>query len=222
MKNGGYVIISHDDVNIFNKVDNAYNSGKPILFYDDDKTCYFIDSAKKVDDDYVLVKGGKTITITDSNTVSSTGSVTAPTMENIVDLAGNKRFVEINGILTERGLVLTDTYCKASLSGTHLMLVVSGVLPADADIDAYGLFATFTLPSYIYDKIHAVGGDFIELKSCTLMNTNNYGDTKTFNGFLRLWGDSVLAIGKLISEPTIVTSVDRAFRLQFDLLIDAE
>lgn len=76
IKSGGYAIVSYNDTNIFSKVQGAYENQKPILFYDDDNTCYFIDTIKKNDDgDYVLTKGGKTFTVTSNNTLSSEGTI---------------------------------------------------------------------------------------------------------------------------------------------------
>lgn len=75
-KNGGYAIVSHDDIDIYSKVKGAFENHKPILFYDDDNTCYFIDTIKKNDDgDYILTKGGKTFTVTTNNTLSSEGEI---------------------------------------------------------------------------------------------------------------------------------------------------
>ena len=75
-KNGGYAIVSHDDANIYSKVQGAYTSQKPILFYDDDNTCYFIDTIKYGDDDdLIMTKGGKTFTVTTNNTLSSEGEI---------------------------------------------------------------------------------------------------------------------------------------------------
>ena len=87
MKNGGYAIISHDDVNIFNKIDSAYKAQKPILFYDDDKNCFYVDSVKvNGDGDYEFTKGGKTWTVTDNNTLSSEGQIQEKIHEYIINL----------------------------------------------------------------------------------------------------------------------------------------
>ena len=73
--NGGYIIINKDDANIYAKVTEALINGKPILFYENDTTCYYIDTIALSGDDIVLTKGGKTITITSANAVSEIGSI---------------------------------------------------------------------------------------------------------------------------------------------------
>ena len=75
MKKGGILIISKDDANIYNKVQIALTEGKPILWYEDATTCYYIDTISKSGDDIVLTKGGKTITITDANVVTESGDI---------------------------------------------------------------------------------------------------------------------------------------------------
>lgn len=72
---GGYIIIKKDDANIFTNVNDALTKGKPILWYEDANTCYYIDTISKSGDDIVLTKGGKTITITDANVVTETGNI---------------------------------------------------------------------------------------------------------------------------------------------------
>ena len=75
-KQGGYAIVSYDDKDIYSKVQSAYTNQKPILFYDDTNTCYFIDTIKKNNDgDYELTKGGRTFTITDVNSVIAEGNI---------------------------------------------------------------------------------------------------------------------------------------------------
>lgn len=213
MKNGGYAIISHDDVNIFNKVDNAYNSGKPILFYDDDKTCFFVDSVKiNGDGDYELTKGGKTITITDANTVSSTGSADAPTMEKIKDLAGNLRFIEGDGNTSTISGV-SFTYCKWSLSGTHLMFVLAGNI-ADATAISGQQLASFNLPQWILDKIYPTYNVVVENKTLNMYNEDL--SSQSVAVFLQK------TTNINIYTSSITTTKERNFRIQFDLLIDAE
>lgn len=75
--NGGYVMIKSSDSEIYSKVKKAIEIGKPILYYENDTTCYYIDSASIVGTDIVLTKGGKTITIDSSNNVVSSGDIQA-------------------------------------------------------------------------------------------------------------------------------------------------
>lgn len=73
--NGGYVMLDKADSNIFAKASGALKAGKPILWYEDKNTCYYIDTISKSGDDIVLTKGGKTITITSANVVTESGNV---------------------------------------------------------------------------------------------------------------------------------------------------
>ena len=100
MKNGGYAIISHDDINIFNKIDSAYKAQKPILFYDDDKTCFYVDSVKvNGDGDYEFTKGGKTWTVTDNNTLSSEGKVKPQTLYTYYFNANDNDSIDGDGFI---------------------------------------------------------------------------------------------------------------------------
>lgn len=74
--NGGYVMIQTSDSNVYTKLKNAITLGKPILFYENDTTCYYIDTITiDGDDNIVLTKGGKTITIADDNTITTSGDI---------------------------------------------------------------------------------------------------------------------------------------------------
>ena len=72
---GGYILINKGDANIYASLENALTSGKPVLFYEDANTCYYIDTISQSGDDIVLTKGGKTITITDANVVTEVGDI---------------------------------------------------------------------------------------------------------------------------------------------------
>lgn len=73
--NGGYSIIKKGDANIYASLEKALTNGKPILFYEDENTCYYIDTISKSGDNIILTKGGKTITITDANVVTEIGAI---------------------------------------------------------------------------------------------------------------------------------------------------
>ena len=87
--NGGYSIIKKDDANIFAKVNDALTNGKPILFYEDDKNCYYIDTMEKTGTDSIaLTKGGLTIVITSGNVVTELGSIQNHLYSNNVYIIG--------------------------------------------------------------------------------------------------------------------------------------
>lgn len=74
--NGGYVMLDKADSDIFAKASGALQAGKPILWYEDKNTCYFIDTIEKTGSDSIaLTKGGLTIVITSGNVVTENGSI---------------------------------------------------------------------------------------------------------------------------------------------------
>ena len=75
MLNGGYIMVSKTDTNIYEKVNKALTLGKPILWYEDETTCYYIDTISKSGTDIVLTKGGKTITIEADGDIIETGKI---------------------------------------------------------------------------------------------------------------------------------------------------
>lgn len=80
--NGGYLMVSKADTKIYDKLQLGLKVGKPILWYENDTTCYYIDTisggeitTEIVDDeevitygDIILTKGGKTITVSYNGT----------------------------------------------------------------------------------------------------------------------------------------------------------
>lgn len=87
--NGGYLMVSKTDTDLYAKLVKGLTIGKPILWYESPTECYYIDTisggevtSEIIDDeevftyhDIVLTKGGKTITITSSNVVTESGNI---------------------------------------------------------------------------------------------------------------------------------------------------
>ena len=73
--NGGYLMVSKSDTNLYTKLNNALTTGKPVLFYEDANTCYYIDTITKSGTDIVLTKGGKTITIENDGDITEVGNI---------------------------------------------------------------------------------------------------------------------------------------------------
>lgn len=237
MNKGGYYLINKNDANIYEKCVLAITQGKPILWYEDDITAYYIDTmsggevtSEIIDDeevftygDVILTKGGKTITITYENVVTETGNIQQTTenfdalMENIVDSSGNKRFIEGDGIWNTTITGLNVSYCKWSLSGTHLMLVAAGTLANGTEIVQNNTLANYVLPDYILNKIYPVwAATAIEGK--TIVARDDSWGNQSINTVL-----SKTATGLAVSLTSNVTmTADRGFRLQWDLLIDTE
>ena len=132
--------------------------------------------------------------------------------ENIVDKAGNKRFVEEDGhARTITGL--TSAYCKWSLSGSHLMMVFAGTLADETTLGVGEEICYFALPEWIMDKIVPVWSRYLETRSVvyTASDWSTQSDTIYFKK--EDYGFSFLSAG-------LTLTADRNFRIQFDLLID--
>ena len=75
MLNGGYLMVSKNDTKLYEKLNNALTLGKPVLFYENDTTCYYIDTIALDGTDIVLTKGGKTITVEEDGDITETGDI---------------------------------------------------------------------------------------------------------------------------------------------------
>lgn len=146
-------------------------------------------------------------------------------MSDIKDSAGNSRFIE--GDTTGYSSKLNISYAKWSLSGTHLMIVVAGVLPAGESLTAYTdrLFSMSSpqIPQWILNKIYpTVGIDVISNMDIDIYK--NYNTKDTFNGILTInVNDSVTtAIYLNMGDNVSSYESDRYFRVCVDLLIDSD
>ena len=137
--------------------------------------------------------------------------------ENITDEAGHKRFVEGDIELNndyQSVEHLTNLYGKWSLSGSHLLLVLCLELEEDI-VYSSGQIAKITLPSWIMDKIVALQGVEIEVKTFKAFGS----DISTQDAIVYLETYSGQVIFYLSS---LTPSMDRKLRIAFDLLIDNE
>lgn len=214
--NGGYLMVSKSDANLYGKLNNALTVGKPILWYEDETTCYYIDTITKSGTDIVLTKGGKTITVESDGDITEIGDVLT-IMENIVDGKGNKRFIEGDVEVTTAIEGLELAYGKWSLSGSHLMVVVSCSV-ADTTVIPGGTyrFEVKDLPSWIIDKIVNITGFTVDSKNVTLW-ASDYS-TQSFTLSILKTSEKIM----IMPLNSITLNKDRVFRVQFDLLIDAE
>ena len=219
---GGYSIIDLASTTIYADALGALNQDKPVLVYDTPE-CYYADTISLDGTSIIITKGGKTITIANDNTITSSGIVLANKMEEITDVAGNKRFIEgdinLTSSLVTDGLV--QTYGKWSLSGSHLMIVLAGEIPAG--VTPSGNYLSYIrLPDYIDDKIYAIitgGADFVSFIKTNLIIEGSYNLSTEITVYLRRWTDTQLAIQNATTI-TVDNDNKRAFRIQFDLLID--
>jgi hypothetical protein len=148
--------------------------------------------------------------------ISNIKDGTTHLFENITDSHGNKRFVE--GDITMQTIAgVTQTYGKWSLSGTHLMIVVSFDVDSGVTLThAMPLAKITNLPSYIKDKITPLFGDsIIDIKMI-----NGYSNSWTINstGFTLYKSDTI----NILKNVEYKTPSLLHFRIQFDLLIDDE
>lgn len=139
----------------------------------------------------------------------------AKIFEDIVDKDGHKRFVE--GELDEETPVKSGAlYKKWSLSGTHLMIVFSGVIPAGTSFSNYETLFKCSLPTWIMNKIYPVRSGYIEL-------------AKTFNGITESYGSKTIQLSMAKEDKLNVSfygshsfAEKTYYRIVFDLLIDNE
>jgi len=68
-------MVSKADTNLYEKLNKALTLGKPVLWYEDENTCYYIDTISKSGTDIILTKGGKTITIESDGDITESGDV---------------------------------------------------------------------------------------------------------------------------------------------------
>lgn len=140
------------------------------------------------------------------------------TLEDIVDSAGNKRFIEgnLDYTLNTQMYPLTNIYSKWSLSGTHLMIV--GVLANETEttITPPTNVSIFELeiPQWIFAKIVPINAENGLISRVSFVDSNG-----TTNIYFRLFKSTT----KLV-----INGIDsgiysgRQVRFQFDLLIDSE
>lgn len=170
-----------------------------------------------MEDWYIDTNDAKYLFTSDAQNI---GAITElPIFENIVDAQGHKRFIEGDGV-PANDTNINVTYCKWSLSGSHLMLVLAGSIANETTVPA-GTYAQFNLPEWIRNKIYPVfAGTRLEIKEVPL-----YGDdwsTEEHYPFaiaLTKNNDGLAFIN--VNYPA-VTTAERFFRVQFDLLIDNE
>lgn len=135
----------------------------------------------------------------------------------LVDANGNPRFIEGEGTPLEQEGV-TISYCKWSLSGTHLMFVCAGTIEDTTIIENSKVIASFSLPNFIFEKIYPVWADVrIETKNITFYASNWVTQSA---GFTLTKRSNAVEIN--LTSGNFTLTANRGFRMQFDLLIDTE
>ena len=136
-------------------------------------------------------------------------------MEEIVDSAGNKRFVE-GDITFEKVSGVTPSYGKWSLSGTHLMIVIAGTLANGTVLADSTKLCEFSITNFIYDKIEPLFGNNVLVRSDIIYSPS--WSTQTLKTRLRKENDKL----NITSVDALTLNSDKNFRVQFDLLIDSD
>lgn len=204
--NGGYVMIKHNATQ--KDLAAAYKSNRPVLVYDENQKAHWAQINETV----------TTETIDDEVVTTYTYSYQLLNdVASLVDSAGNSRFIE--GDLKVNEITgVTFTYGKWSLSGTHLMIVLAGNVANGTTINAQTYFANAYLPAYIIDKIFPVTSTLVDFKSITYYSES---PVTTQSANCDLVKDENNGRMRLRSN-SITLTANRNFRIQFDLLIDAD
>lgn len=206
--NGGYAMIAQDATQ--KDLEIAYKTKRPVLLYDANHRAHWAQINEKVIET-VDEETQETITTYEYSYQLLNA------IEALVDDSGNPRFIEGNGTpATITGF--TSTYCKWSLSGTHLMLVFAGILASGFVLEwDTNLRADFdNIPAFILDKVALLYQQYVDKKIISI-----FGETGTES--TSRWVLSKEE-NKFVIRATSGGTITEAknFRVQFDLLIDNE
>ena len=139
------------------------------------------------------------------------------TLDDIVDSQNHKRFIEGDGTPTPVSGI-TSTYCRWSLSGSHLMLVYAGNVLANTALEANLTLVSFELPEFIKNKIFPTfGTNTIDIKKFIFYKSNGLAQEVSLSV---LKSNNGIEIKNQATQQSITNT--GGFRLQFDLLIDAD
>ena len=173
-----------------------------------EKRDVFVD-LQKTDDGYIALFGQYTLTINDDEVTITDGGIL---LDNIVDSQGHKRFIEGDGTVNTK---ITDSYCKWSLSGTHLLIGLGGSI---ADGETFGngeTLSSYVIPEWIYNKIVPLFLTSVERKSVNLWETD-YSATGVLMWLQKAGSNTI----KITTGASYTIEDDKTFRIEFDLLID--
>ena len=139
--------------------------------------------------------------------------------EDIKDKDGHPRFIEGDiELLDDVPSGVTKKYGKWSLSGSHLLIVLSIDIASTTEIVSSVRLCTINLPKWIYDKLDPLFSSF-------LVNANFYayasnGSNQSFSTSLRKY-DLPAGI-QILLDNNVTLTADRNLRMNYDLLIDNE
>lgn len=165
--NGGYIMIYKSSKKIYLELFACLTLGKPILWYEDKNTCFFIDTisggeitTEIVDDeevrtygDIILTKGGMTITITAENVVTEEGDiqpsegssvVANPTLSGDEDTLTSLEVDDVKYDIPSGGKTLYQHSLTLRKSNSIIALVIIN--------DNNTVFTESSLKQYLYDN----------------------------------------------------------------------
>ena len=136
----------------------------------------------------------------------------------LVDSDGHNRFIE-DDITMETIEGITQTYCKWSLSGTHLMIVVCGNIADTTALTENQLLSAVSLPDWVKEKIVPIRPNTQEVILTQFLAYGAGGTTQNLSVRLVKTNENVIQIKK---TGNLTLTADRSFRISFDLLIDSD
>lgn len=203
---GGYIMVDLSSPNKVKQLEKAAALNKPLLVYYQDGTTEW----GKVTVTYETVDD---VEVPTYHITTANGFVT---VEADGDVFARPLILEGDGVPLEQEGV-TISYCKWSLTGTHLMLVVAGIVDSGTSIPSNAKLGTFNVPDYILNKVYVVFNNRIERKGIVFSSSDWSSQTLT----IALMKENNLNIATDTGSATTITAI-RNFRIQFDLLIDNE
>ena len=140
--------------------------------------------------------------------------------EKIADKDGHLRFIE--GTLDINPIQgVTYNYRKWSLSGSHIMFVVSGIIASGTTISNAEVITGVELPQWLMNKIYPCGigniKDIISYNDYNLVGINTYSRSNQQFYITKVEEANKIFINK---SGSFTANEDTYFRIQFDLLID--
>ena len=203
---GGYIMVDLSSPNKVKQLAKAVALNKPLLVYYQDGTTEW----GKVTVTYETVDD---VEVPTYHITTANGFVT---VEADGDIAARPLILEGDGVPIEQEGI-TISYCKWSLSGTHLMCVIAGNVTAGTEIASSTVLASFMLPDYILNKVYPTQGTLIYYFAIAFVGTN-YQITN-IQSFIDKTGTAI----RIKTNGSYSTqTVDKSFRAQVDLLIDNE
>lgn len=138
---GGYSILDLADANVYAQALICAKQNKPVLVYDNPER-YFADTITidtDNDDNVVITKGGKTITITDANSVSSEGTI------QYIASKLFRHFISITTAEASGGYITIDIICDKDTAFTLETLYEYGNTIGEKYINANGVFSAYNI-----------------------------------------------------------------------------